>query len=249
MEQHCVNPCWQYFRITIKGGNKMRTLLTLIGFAVLFSATTYGEAMQAVTEDGRTVRLDADGSWAYQLRSSEGKTILLYPNGTWTAQEPSASTAYTKPVAATTLVKGETLPYGIWVDASKWQMQRTAPGAVLERQFEHTAGEVHGAVIAERKRLTFDHVKNFVMASAKNKMADAALRQEETRLINGQNVLFLHIEGTYKSVPLVYLSYDYVGEPGTVQIYAWTSQALFHQYRQDMLDFLNGFVMAANMPQ
>jgi len=80
-------------------------------------------------------------------------------------------------------------------------------------------------------------------------MADATLRQEETRLINGQNVLFLHIEGTYKSVPFVYLSYDYVGEAGTVQIYTWASKALFPQYRQDMLDFLNGFIMAGHTAQ
>jgi len=226
----------------------MQTILLLLGLMMWLSTTAFCESIPAMTQDGKPVRLHPDGTWAYQKPPHEERSIVLHPNGTWSYQEPAAATqatvaTSTKPGSATTFVQGVTVPYGIWVDARKWRFEAPAPEAVIERRFTHASGEAWGAVIAESARLTFDDVRGFVVASAKNKMPDAAVRGQETRLINGQNVLFLHIEGTYKSAPFVYLNYDYVGEAGTIQVYAWTAKALFQKYQRDMLDLLNGFAI------
>jgi hypothetical protein len=234
---------------SIEGEHQMKTALLLLGLMTWLSTTAFCESIPATTPDGRPVRLHPDGTWTYQNPPNEERAIVLHPNGTWSYQEPLTESpapvaSYTKPGSATTFVKGAAVPYGIWVDIRKWRFEAPAPDAVIERRFTHASGEAWGAVIAESARLTFDDVKGFVVASAKNKMPDAAVRGQETRLINGQNVLFLHIEGTYKSAPFVYLNYDYVGEAGTIQVYAWTSKALFQKYQRDMLDFLNGFAIA-----
>jgi hypothetical protein len=239
---------------SIEGGCTMKTVLLLLGLMLWLSPTAFCESILATTPDGKPVRLHADGTWTYQRPPNEERAIVLHPNGTWSYQEQAMATqaavaAYTKPGSATTFVKGATVPFGIWVDTRKWRFEAPSPEAVIERWFTHASGEAWGAVIAENARLTFDDVRDFVVASAKNKMPDAAVREQETRLINGQNVLFLHIEGTYKAVPWVYLNYDYVGEAGTIQVYAWTPKALFQKHQRDLLDFLNGFTISRESSQ
>ena len=95
-------------------------------------------------------------------------------------------------------------------------------------------------MIAENTRLTVEFVKDFVLESAKRKMPDATIRTQETRLVNGREVLFLSIEGQYQASPRTYLSYHYVGDAGTVQMYTWTSKKFADKYAADMMALLNG---------
>ena len=226
----------------------MRNTLVLLGSILVLGGVLAGwTLMQATAEEEKAIILHADGAWTTSRASSEAqKTVVLRPDGTWAYREPPQAalpsvTSYSKPVSATSFVKGEAVPYGIWIDARTWRRDAEALDNVLERRFTHASGEAWGAVIAESTRLSFDYVKEFVLQSARKHMADAEIVWQEQRMINGHEVMFLNIQGKYRSAPFTYLNYYYIGEEGTVQIYTWTLQKLAGKYERDMLNFLNGF--------
>lgn len=208
--------------------------------------------IQATTAYDDAVLLHADGTWTTRASTATQRTVVLHPDGTWsyrsvspTPQVPVSSTlAYRKPDAASAYVTGDMVPYGIWINPNTWHRDTDMPDKVFERRFTHTSGEAWGAVIAEPTRLSFDDVKAFVLKSARKHMTDAELVLQEKRLINGHDMMFLNIQGKYRSAPLTYLNYFYAGEEGTVQIYTWTLQASAEKYERDMLNLLNGFDLA-----
>lgn len=207
--------------------------------------------IQATTAQEDAVLLHADGTWTTRSSSATQRTVVLYPDGTWsyrnaspTVSAPAPSVAaYHRPDAASAYVAGDRVPYGIWINPHIWQRDTETPDKVFERRFTHASGEAWGAVIAESTRLSFDDVKAFVLKSARKHMTDTELILQEKRLINGHDVMFLNIQGTYRSAPLTYLNYFYAGAEGTVQIYTWTLQAAAEKYEQDMLNLLNGFAI------
>ena len=215
-------------------------------FGVLYGSVAAGQTVQAVTTDGRDVLLYADGTWGYKASLEKQQTVILRPDGTWRYHEPAARPSepiptYTRPESAKTLVTGEQVPYGIWVDHGLWQRATTPPRSVVERRFTHASGKAWAAVIAEPTRLSVEAVRDFVLASAKRHMPDATILQEEDRLVNRHDVLFMQIAGTLNGVPHTYLTYDYVGEIGTVQVYTWVASEVLAQYQNDLFNFLNGF--------
>lgn len=226
----------------------MRVVLYIVSIVIALSASAYTASGQIKTGDEQPVVLRSDGTWTYQQQRSVERTLVLHPNGTWSYEPPRQAlqesiASFTKPGAATTLIEGETVPYGIWIDGQTWQSTATGSDDVIERRFTHVSGEVWGAVIAETTSLTEEFVKDFVSASARKHMPDADIVMQEKRVVNGEDVSYLNIEGTYDEKPLSYMTYYYVGEAGTVQVYAWTFKQLMPKHEQAMLDFLNGFVV------
>jgi hypothetical protein len=226
----------------------MRILLYVVSLVIALSVSAYAASGQVKAEAGQPVVLRSDGTWTYQQQPSVERTLVLHPNGTWSYEPPRQAlkesiASFTKPGAATTLIEGEKVPYGIWIDDQTWQSTATESDDVIERRFTHVSGEVWGAVIAETTSLTEEFVKDFVSASARKHMPDADIVMQEKRVVNGKDVSFLNIEGTYNAMPLSYMTYYYVGEAGTVQVYTWTFKQLMPKYEQAMLDFLNGFVV------
>lgn len=224
----------------------LSALLTGVILGVLCCSVASGEAVQAVTADGRAVLLYPDGTWGYKASLEKKHTVILRPDGTWRYHEPTASASepiptYTRPESATTFVTGEQVPYGIWLDHGLWQRATTSPRSVVERRFTHASGKAWAAVIAESTRLSVEAVRDFVLASAKRHMPDATILREENRLVNRHDILFMQIAGTSNGVPHTYLTYDYVGEIGTVQVYTWVASDVLAQYQDDLLNFLNGF--------
>jgi hypothetical protein len=224
----------------------MRISLCVASIVMVLVGSVYQASSQVNTGDERPVVLRSDGTWAYRQPRSIERTVVLHPNGTW-SYEPvkqalqESVVAFTKPGEATTLIRGETVPYGIWIDEQTWQSASGKSDDVVERRFAHVSGEVWGAVIAETTALTDEFVKDFVSASARKHMPDADIVTQEKRVVNGKDISFLNIEGTYNTMPLSYLTYYYVGESGTIQVYAWTFKNLITKHEQTMLDFLNGF--------
>lgn len=197
-----------------------------LGLVVVPSRPIRAESVSATTPDGHTVLLHSDGRWTYHK----------------TPARPEASVpAYVRPDSANTFVSGETVPYGIWLDRTVWQGEAKPSQAAVERRFTHTSGKAWAAVIAEPTWLTTEAVTQFILASAKRHLPDATLLQRETRLINGHAVVFLRIIGTSRGVAYTYLTYDYAGPVGTVQVYTWAATPHLRYYQRDMLDFLNGF--------
>jgi hypothetical protein len=239
----------------LRGKPTMRhTFVLICGLCALAIAAGW-TLIQATTEHDNAVLLHADGTWTTHASSATQRTVVLHPDGTWAYRGVSpvqraslpAIAAYRKPDAASAYVAGDMVPYGIWLNPHTWRRDTETPDKVFERRFTHISGEAWGAVIAEPTRLSFDDVKSFVLQSARKHMVDTEIVLQEKRLINGHDVMFLNMQGKYRSAPLTYLNYFYAGEEGTVQVYTWTLQASAEKYEQDMLNLLNGFDIKAQV--
>lgn len=80
------------------------------------------------------------------------------------------------------------------------------------------------------------------MVNGRESAPDLKVIQEEYRMVNGQKVLFLQLNGTLQGIKFTYYGYYYSNSSGTVQFITYTSQSLLEAYKEDCEKILNGFV-------
>jgi hypothetical protein len=187
---------------------------------LLLSGVASADTLKAVTEDGKTVVLNGDGTWKYE----------------------TAAQGFTKPAQATKLLKGTRVRYGLWMDESKWLLAKDK-GDSPERDyaFRHVTGDAYAMVIAERLEVPMESLKAIALQNARNATKDVRVTKEEVRNVNGTQVLSLQMEGTIQGIPFVFNGYYYAGKRGTIQVITYTGRNLFEEYRRDMDNLLSGF--------
>ncbi len=193
----------------------------------LSTAPAAAQALRAITQDGRVV--------------------ILQPNGTWRfVEEPKGDgspVVRARPPGATILLAGAQVPYGIWVDLSRWRVDQRKQNPVAEYEFHHIRGEAGAVVIAEPTRVPPEAWKQIVLTNARREAADARITAEERKVVNGMPVLALQYEGTGPMGPFIHYGYYYSGPRGAVQLVTYTFAPLFEQYRAELTAFLNGLVV------
>lgn len=70
--------------------------------------------------------------------------------------------------------------------------------------------------------------------------ADAKVSKEETRVVNGKQVLAMVIEGTVEEIPFTYYGYYYSGKQGAIQLVGFTGQNVFAKYEAEFTKLLDG---------
>jgi hypothetical protein len=187
------------------------------------------QSLRAVTQDGRFVVLQPNGSWKYV---EEGK-----------AAGPPPAAAPARPPGATMLLAGRQVPYGIWIDQSRWRLIDPKQNAAAEHEFMHASGQAGALIVSEPTKITPDNWKQIVINNARREAPDARITREEKKTVNGVPVLLLQSEGTGSMGPFIYYGYYYAGPRGAVQVVTYTFGGTFEQYRADLTAFLNGFVV------
>lgn len=178
-----------------------------------------------------------------RAKTDTGKEVVLYADGTWkyavaVASKPNAP-GLRKPASAAKLFKPDRGSFGIWYDEAKWQLspKSVEPGRT---EFNLRRGDGYGIAITEEIGIPLSSLKKIALENAKEAGSDAKIVFEETRVVNGKEVLCLKIEGTIEQIPFRFYGYYYGGKQGTIQLLTYTGQVLFEKYEQDFLDFLNG---------
>ncbi len=201
--------------------NVILLLMILIGLA----QTTVGQGtMRAKTESGKDVILYPDGTWKYALETSEASIQRSLYN-----KLPSAKTVF-RPA------RGE---FAIWYDESKWQLERRREDDGIAH-FRLLAGDAYAMVIAEELAIPIESLKKIALQNAKEAATDSRVVSEESRIVNGKEILCMQIEGTVEKIPFTYYGYYYGGKQGTIQVITFTGQNLFTKYQREFTDFLNG---------
>lgn len=182
-----------------------------------------------------------------RARTEDGRDVILFPDGTWkyvdalkTPPPPPPPPMEVKPSSAKTEFKTQKGQFSLWVNMSKWQLSRRTPSSPAEYQFAHKNGDAYAMIIPERLSMPLESLKEIVLENAREAAPDAKIVSEEVKMINGQKVLSMMVEGTIKSIPFIYYGYYYAGEAGTVQVITYTGKSLFKEYEQDFKEFLNG---------
>jgi hypothetical protein len=83
-------------------------------------------------------------------------------------------------------------------------------------------------------------LKELALENAVSAAPDAKIVFEETRTVNGKEILCLKIEGSVKGIPFRYFGYYHGGKNGSIQVITFTGTQIFGKYEQDFLEFLNG---------
>jgi hypothetical protein len=155
------------------------------------------------------------------------------------ASPPSVTAMDSDPNSTKTEFKTQKGQFSIWVDTSKWQLASQTMGNA-EYMFTHKNGDGFAVIIPERLTFSLAGLKEIVLQLARQAAPDAKISAEEMRVVNGQKILSLKMEGTIKGLTFVYYGYYYTGEAGTIQVVTYTAKSLLKEYEQDFTDFLSG---------
>jgi hypothetical protein len=185
----------------------------------------------------------AIGQETIRATTDTGKEVVLYADGTWKHATAVASKptplGLRKPTSATKLFKSDRAGFGIWYDEAKWQLSPkfVEPGRT---EFNLRRGDGYAIAIVEEIEIPISSLKKIALENAKEADPEAKIVFEETRVVNGKEVLCMRIDGTMSQIPFRFYGYYYGGKQGTIQLLTYTGQSLFQKYEQDFLDFLNG---------
>ncbi|MES2766866.1 MAG: hypothetical protein V4642_13410 [Bacteroidota bacterium] len=203
----------------------MKKILPILALCFLYSVSN------AVAQDIETT-------------SATGDKYLLHPNGTWTLYAtplPAEGGAFATPTASRDVLKGKHVKYAVWYDKSKWKIEKEKTNEDADFQLTHTSGDGYAIIISEKIEMSMEALRQAAIGNAQSAAPDAKIVFEDERMVNGNPVRCLKIDGTVDGIPITYFNYYYVGKTGSIQIITFTGQNIFDEYRQDFTDFLNGF--------
>lgn len=212
--------------------HQMKKLLLALG-CMAFTLITNAQ-IKALTESGDEVLLNKDGTWKYASVSQGWNTKL-------------DTTNVKKDAAATFLVKGKRIKYGVYIDPKKWSFNAEKDEkSPVEYEFTLKQEDAYAMVIPEGMEMSYEGLVKIALNNAKEAAPDAHITSEETRRVNGNIVRMVEIHGTVESIKFVYLGYYYTGKSGTVQLISYTGENMIDKYRKEMETLLNGFTTNVN---
>lgn len=140
-------------------------------------------------------------------------------------------------------VSGAQVGYDVAYDANRWSTKKNEDGVLSEYDFVHKDGDVYALVIPEKLSLSLEDLKKVALENAKDVSADVTVVSEETKKINGKDILAIKFTATVQGIPFVYYGYLYSGDNQTVQFMSYTSKNLADQYAADIEKLLDGLTI------
>ncbi len=137
-------------------------------------------------------------------------------------------------------VSGSKVSYQINYDDSKWIVTNSDEGSDSEYEFEHVDGNVYALIIPERIEISVDSLKEIAFENAKAVAPDIQITYEETKTVNGRDVLAMKMLGAIDGMAFQYYGYYTTGTFGSVQFITYTTQNLALDYEEDFNELLNG---------
>src|SRR5437868_4313226 len=137
-----------------------------------------------------------------KARTESGKEVILLSDGTWKYATDSASPpppVTMKPSDSKTLFKASQ-GFGIRYDETKWTKQpRRDESEPIE--FRLRRGDAYALVLIEELNVPLATLKEVALDNAKRAAPDAQVTLDETRTVNGKEVLCMKFDGTVKGIP------------------------------------------------
>ena len=205
----------------------MKKLITL---GTLFLTLYANAQINAVTENGDEVLLYKNNTWKYSNESLNEAVKILKNNKLFTKDENSSF-----------LVKSSKTNVGVWINPKDWSFSKAKTDSPSEFKFDHKELDVYGMLIAEKTEIDVESLTNIAYENALEAAPDVKIVQKEYRNVNGLEVVMMKMSGTIQGVKFIYFGYYYSSAEGAFQFLTYTSQNLFDEYENDMLNLLNGF--------
>jgi hypothetical protein len=201
-------------------------LSTFLTFPVLAS-------QQAITDTGKKVILQDDGTWVY----ANGESPQLNPKDIPTIAEP-----FTRSDKANFQVKSTKNNTAYWIDTSSWAFEKGQDHKAAEYQFRLKGKDLYGMAISEGFSVPLLQLANIALENARKVAPDAIVSRQEYRTVNGLKVLYMEMKGTTQGIKFTYMGYYYSNDKGSTQLVTYTATNLADQFRPAATEFLNGLV-------
>lgn len=210
--------------------------------AIVALTPLYGE--DQVTESIDTKSVDKDQKTesveTKNVDKEEKEELILTPQTDWKSHSPSL---YRMSPAATKGVKGKTIPYTFWFDHFTWD-QAAPLNEHAEHSFQLHDGHAYAIIVTSDKQFDINHLGDIVIKNAKESgFGEATIVSSEKRIVNDEEILFLHWKALLQGINVDFLSYVFSGGEGSIFIHTYTPAFLFKNNFQSMETFLNGLVI------
>lgn len=217
--------------------------LSLLLFFILSMTYAQGQVM-AVTENGDTIFVYANGTWSFELLEEmpEPENDLAYLSEEVVLD--TIATHFKIPSGSKKQVEDSYKLFTIKYNDALW---KRVPPATLndeaEFAFEGKNTDIWCVVIAEETPIAMD--KLFLIA--KNNMkeftgSNPEVIKTELRTVNDQQVVRGVMRAQLSGITFIFDTYYYSNHLGSVQFTTWTSDRIWEKNQSMILDLLNGFV-------
>ena len=201
-------------------------LALFLGFGITLSAQT-----RAITDTGQEVVLYSNGTYAY-VNAEDAAAVDI----------PTNSKTFTKAENASFLLKSKKVNVGFWLDPKLWSFGESKENPDAEYEVVLKGEDLYGVIITEKIEVPLETLKNVAIENARQIAPDIKVKEQEYRMVNGEKVLYLRLDGTMDGMKISYSGYFYSNSTGTVQFITFTSQNLVEEYREVSQQLINGLV-------
>lgn len=203
--------------------------LSLILFCTISSVRAQ---KKAITETGQEVVLNENGTWNY-LNSEDEEQILKI------SLNPEK---FNKSENSNFLLKSKKNNIGFWLNSKKWEFKKAESNPDAEYELQRRGEDLYGLILTEKIEVPLESLRNIALENGKDVAPDLQIVKEEYRIVNGQKVLLLQMNGTMQGIKISYYNYYFSNSNGSTQFMTYTSQNLLNSYLKDCEELLNGLV-------
>ncbi len=222
----------------------IRITLLVSGLLFLLQTSAYTQ-VRAITEAGDTIYVYNDGTWSFTLENKEGD---LDAQLEYLSMELDIDTLDQIFEADKTLTKEVASKFGFFkikYDDKYWK--RIPPGelnAVAELAFKAQERDIFCMVISEEIGVGAIPALKTAVNSLREKLnGEVKILKVEDRTVNGVKVVRGVFELKLSGITMIFDTYYYSSDKGTVQFTIWTAANLWEKYEADIDRFHNGFII------
>ncbi|MBA7532119.1 hypothetical protein ES705_24345 [subsurface metagenome] len=197
---------------------------------LLLAATSYA-SQKAITDTGEQVILNSDGTWEYYGNAQKPAKII-----------ETIKKKFERPRNSSFLLKSIKNKSAYWINTNKWSFHKAKDNPQAEYQFQLKGKDLYAMTIAEGVEIPIETLTNIALDNARSVAPDTKIVRQEYRVVNGNKVIYMEMNGTLQGVKFTYLGYYYSDTSGSIQLIAYTATSVVDKYKTEINDFLNGLV-------
>jgi hypothetical protein len=206
-----------------------RSLISILALTFSLNASS---AQKAITDDGKVVILNSDRTWQFEDPSINS-----------TPKISVSSKQYTKISSQTFRVKASPTSFGVYINPDKWTFSKDKEESnkLLFRPKSKELGDIYAMLVAEGIQVPFESFPAVALENAKKVAPDIKILNREYRVVNGNKILYMELEGSVYSVKFRFIGYYCSNESGTVQLLVYSGSNIVSGKLSEIEEFLNGF--------
>ena len=216
------------------------SLVMLLSFFLWSGISRADEAINATTEDGRSVLLLPDGTWVYK---AETPGPAAPPAATPVPVPAPASTPAAAPSAPPDVsgghLEGGNGSYSVRFDENNWHIIDNLNDS-MEYALQSKSGDVIAMLIYENLQVPLSTLKQAILKNASSAAPDLKLINEKRITKNGKQIMVLKYRGTIDGKSFTYYGYYTSGDWGTLQFTVYSPTGVYNQREADMFALLDG---------